>query len=130
MEIRNLAKPLCVIVFFLKTVFTFKNYALTHNNKMGLLKESIEDSFWLDALCAFVFTINRLPAPILYDKFPHKVLFAKVTNYNFLKSFGRPFFLISLLQIGYLHDLLLVCSWVMPLVKGIDALILSGDVFM
>ena len=83
MEIRNLAKPLCVIVFFLKTVFTFKNYALTHNNKMGLLKGSIEDSFWLDALCAFVFTINRLPAPILYDKFPHEVLFAKVTNYNF-----------------------------------------------
>jgi len=53
-----------------------------------LIDASFLASFWLDALYAAVFTINRFPTLVLRDKSPYETLFAKVPDYKFLKPFG------------------------------------------
>jgi len=53
-----------------------------------LIDASLPASFWLDAPYAAIFTINRLPTPILDDKSPYEVFFKKIPDYKFLKLGG------------------------------------------
>lgn len=53
-----------------------------------LIDVSLHAFVWLDVVYAAIFTINRLPTPVLLDKSPYKVLFIKVPNYQFKKQFG------------------------------------------
>jgi len=53
-----------------------------------LIDAFLPASYWLDALYAAVFTINRLRTPILKDKSPYEVLLTKVPDYGLLETFG------------------------------------------
>lgn len=44
--------------------------------------------FWVDAAFYVVFTVNRLPMPILYGLSPFEKLFHRPSDYNFLRVFG------------------------------------------
>ena len=53
--------------------------------RIFLIDALLPTTFWLDAVYAAVYTINRLPIPTLKDKSPYEVLFSKLPNYGFLK---------------------------------------------
>jgi len=49
-----------------------------------LIEAQIFASFRVDAIQTIVFTINRLPMPILQGQSPFEKLFQESPNYNFL----------------------------------------------
>ena len=57
-----------------------------------LINASLPASFWLDALYVVVFTISRLPTPVLREKSPYDSSLARVPDYKFLKSFRCVYF--------------------------------------
>ena len=48
---------------------------------------SLPASFWLNVVYVAIYTINRLPTPVVNEKSPYEVLFVKVSYYSFLKPF-------------------------------------------
>lgn len=53
-----------------------------------LLTANLPAHFWVDAVYASVYTINRFRTPILQNKTLFQFLFGRVPEYNFLKVFG------------------------------------------
>ena len=76
--------------------FIFKNLAMIHNSRIGLLNVkigifwkmtrafligiSIPASYWVDVAYAAIYSISRLPTLILQDMSPFEVLFQKMPN--------------------------------------------------
>lgn len=55
-------------------------------------KASLPLTFWPFGFATAVFTINRLPSPILTHKFPFELLFHRPPDYTILKTFGCAFY--------------------------------------
>jgi len=77
-----------------------------------LIGASLPAIYWVDTVYAAVFTISRLPNPILHHKSLFQVLFQRMPNYKFLKPLGCACFqtLWHLLPISFNLDLLNVFS--------------------
>lgn len=57
-----------------------------------LVSADIPGQFWVDAAYTVVYTINRLPTPVLKGKSPHEKIYNKAPDYNFLCTFGSECF--------------------------------------
>jgi len=53
-----------------------------------LAHSSLPMSYWGEAFTSAVYIINMLPTPVLHNKSPYQLLFNKVPEYQFLKTFG------------------------------------------
>lgn len=60
-------------------------------------------SYWVDKVYTSIYTINRLPTPILHNQRPFQRLFDRETDYRFLRTFGSTCF--PLLPPNYFHKL-------------------------
>lgn len=56
--------------------------------KALLLSTFVPKSFWGEAAFTAVYTINRVPLPILHNKSPFELLYGMVPNYFLLQIFG------------------------------------------
>jgi hypothetical protein len=59
-----------------------------------LLSTSLPTPFWGEATLTVVYTINRLPTPILDNCTPHEMLFGSVPSYHHLCVFGSACFVL------------------------------------
>jgi hypothetical protein len=59
-----------------------------------LLFTSLPTSFWGEATLTAVYTINRLPTPILDNCTPHEKLFGSVPSYHHFRVFGSACFIL------------------------------------
>jgi hypothetical protein len=59
-----------------------------------LLSTSLPTPFWGEATLTAVYTINRLPTPILDNCTPHERLFGSVPSYHHLRVFGSACFVL------------------------------------
>jgi hypothetical protein len=53
-----------------------------------LANASVPFSYWDDAFLTSTYLINCLPSPVTHNKSPLEILYHKVPDYNFLKTFG------------------------------------------
>jgi transposase InsO family protein len=59
-----------------------------------LLSTSLPTPFWGEATLTAVYTINRLPTPILDNCTPHEMLFGSVPSYHHFRVFGSASFVL------------------------------------
>jgi hypothetical protein len=59
-----------------------------------LLSTSLLTPFWGEATLTVIYTINRLPTPILDNCTPHEKLFGSVPSYHHLRVFGSTCFVL------------------------------------
>ena len=69
-----------------------KHRRLLEMTRSFLIDASMPAYFWLDVANTAIYTINRLPTPILKNKSPFEVLFQRVPDYSFLKPFDCLYF--------------------------------------
>lgn len=80
-------------------------------------------SFWVDAVYTSVYTVNRLPTPVLGNVSPFQKLFGRVPDYSFYDLLAAHVFLYFPLLIftNYNPNRSIVLTWAMcPITKSID----------
>lgn len=53
-----------------------------------MFQSGLQLSLWGESVLTAAYIINRLPSPILHNKCPNEMLYAKPVDYTLLRSFG------------------------------------------